>query len=285
MTEDTKPAALAGRDDEVEAAREALTSAQASVQKVIEHVQAGSKVWAEGELNILTNVLDAALAALSGLSAREEAGEIERLHAKLRQVYRYNLLRDYPLLAKATEAELADHVEALMLEEPCDPASLASPSPPKEAAHSELVKQLRWLVDHAGKMGWEPEPTEIVRQAADALASSSPPKEAAQDMVMRDALSQIKATVCGDKNPRWSGDGAIFATRARIADICDRALAAAPAAVDVFRCEHEWTDARNSVIKSGEICLKCGTIRPGNATSRDLSAGADSKDSEDGERG
>lgn len=29
-------------------------------------------------------------------------------------------------------------------------------------------------------------------------------------------------------------------------------------------CKHEWTDARNEVVKSGEICLKCGTIRAGN---------------------
>lgn len=27
-------------------------------------------------------------------------------------------------------------------------------------------------------------------------------------------------------------------------------------------CDHQWTDARNSVVKSGEICLKCGAIRP-----------------------
>jgi len=29
-------------------------------------------------------------------------------------------------------------------------------------------------------------------------------------------------------------------------------------------CKHEWVDARNPVVKSGEICLKCNTIRPGN---------------------
>lgn len=35
-------------------------------------------------------------------------------------------------------------------------------------------------------------------------------------------------------------------------------------------CQHEWLDARNSVITSGEICAKmCGAIRPGNAASGD----------------
>lgn len=29
-------------------------------------------------------------------------------------------------------------------------------------------------------------------------------------------------------------------------------------------CDHEWTDARNEVVESGEICLKCMTIRAGN---------------------
>lgn len=30
------------------------------------------------------------------------------------------------------------------------------------------------------------------------------------------------------------------------------------------KCKHEWTDARNSVVTSGEICLKCNSIRAGN---------------------
>lgn len=32
-------------------------------------------------------------------------------------------------------------------------------------------------------------------------------------------------------------------------------------------CDHEWTDARNEVVQSGEICLKCNTLRAGNVTS------------------
>ena len=27
-------------------------------------------------------------------------------------------------------------------------------------------------------------------------------------------------------------------------------------------CEHEWTDMKNDRIESGEICLKCGSVRP-----------------------
>jgi len=29
-------------------------------------------------------------------------------------------------------------------------------------------------------------------------------------------------------------------------------------------CEHEWVDARNQAVKSGEYCAKCGTLRAGN---------------------
>ena len=28
-----------------------------------------------------------------------------------------------------------------------------------------------------------------------------------------------------------------------------------------IKCDHEWTDARNEVVKSGEICLKCNSMR------------------------
>lgn len=26
-------------------------------------------------------------------------------------------------------------------------------------------------------------------------------------------------------------------------------------------CKHKWTDARNEVIQSGEVCFKCGAVR------------------------
>ena len=29
-------------------------------------------------------------------------------------------------------------------------------------------------------------------------------------------------------------------------------------------CEHDWVDARNPVVKSGEICIKCFAIKAGN---------------------
>jgi hypothetical protein len=31
------------------------------------------------------------------------------------------------------------------------------------------------------------------------------------------------------------------------------------------KCQHEWVDARNKYVESGEICLKCMAIRAGNA--------------------
>jgi hypothetical protein len=36
--------------------------------------------------------------------------------------------------------------------------------------------------------------------------------------------------------------------------------------IEVLECAHNWVDARNKVISSGEVCLKCGAIRAGNAT-------------------
>lgn len=30
------------------------------------------------------------------------------------------------------------------------------------------------------------------------------------------------------------------------------------------RCEHDWQDARNEVVQSGEYCTKCFSVRPGN---------------------
>lgn len=34
-------------------------------------------------------------------------------------------------------------------------------------------------------------------------------------------------------------------------------------------CIHEWVDARNKIVQSGELCLKCHAIRSGNRTSDD----------------
>lgn len=31
-------------------------------------------------------------------------------------------------------------------------------------------------------------------------------------------------------------------------------------------CDHDWVDARNQYVKSGELCVKCGAIRSGNQT-------------------
>jgi hypothetical protein len=34
-----------------------------------------------------------------------------------------------------------------------------------------------------------------------------------------------------------------------------------------IQCEHDWKDARNKTVVSGEVCLKCFAIRAGNAAS------------------
>lgn len=31
------------------------------------------------------------------------------------------------------------------------------------------------------------------------------------------------------------------------------------------KCEHQWVDARNKHVQSGEVCLKCFSIRAGNS--------------------
>lgn len=46
--------------------------------------------------------------------------------------------------------------------------------------------------------------------------------------------------------------------------LCDMAVRSLPGCVAV-ECEHEWVDARNQVIKSGELCIRCFSVRPGNA--------------------
>lgn len=35
----------------------------------------------------------------------------------------------------------------------------------------------------------------------------------------------------------------------------------------IEECDHEWVDARNTFISSGEMCLKCSALRAGNQTS------------------
>lgn len=45
-----------------------------------------------------------------------------------------------------------------------------------------------------------------------------------RDEAPREALLDIKNLTCGDKHPNWSNDQATYATRSKIADICDIAL-------------------------------------------------------------
>lgn len=39
-------------------------------------------------------------------------------------------------------------------------------------------------------------------------------------------------------------------------------------------CDHDWVDARNEYVKSGEWCPKCNSIRPGNEATGDREPGA-----------
>lgn len=34
-------------------------------------------------------------------------------------------------------------------------------------------------------------------------------------------------------------------------------------------CDHEWVDARNEAVESGEVCIRCWKIRSGNAETRE----------------
>jgi len=34
------------------------------------------------------------------------------------------------------------------------------------------------------------------------------------------------------------------------------------------RCDHNWVDARNEIVQSGELCLKCFSIRAGNSSEK-----------------
>ena len=45
---------------------------------------------------------------------------------------------------------------------------------------------------------------------------------------------------------------------------CERITALLAKAKGESQCDHNWVDARNKVVKSGEICLKCGALRAGN---------------------
>ena len=45
---------------------------------------------------------------------------------------------------------------------------------------------------------------------------------------------------------------------------CDARHMADKALAEIPVCEHDWVDARNSVVQSGEYCPKCGAIRAGN---------------------
>ena len=63
-----------------------------------------------------------------------------------------------------------------------------------------------------------------------------------------------------------SDDSTIICFARRAAIVCDTAeqFRALHAALKDVGCNHEWADARNEVITSGEICTKCHALRAGN---------------------
>ena len=83
----------------------------------------------------------------------------------------------------------------------------------KSGREAELEASLEHM---GGYLGAEIEDNEKLRAEIERLA--------AENEKLRAHLAQIKSTVVGDKNPRWSSDWSITSTRGWIADVCDHAL-------------------------------------------------------------
>jgi hypothetical protein len=49
-----------------------------------------------------------------------------------------------------------------------------------------------------------------------------------------------------------------------ILPLLDMVIAAEKGVTEKPKCEHNWVDARNKFVESGEVCLKCCAIRAGN---------------------
>jgi hypothetical protein len=78
------------------------------------------------------------------------------------------------------------------------------------------------------------------------------------------SLLEPRCLVCGAPLDR----GALFGKDVRNSEVCsDKCYEVYmtdedyESPEDAKDCEHKWIDARNEVIKSGEICLKCNSIR------------------------
>lgn len=76
-----------------------------------------------------------------------------------------------------------------------------------------------------------------------------------------EVISDCECTVCLVKQPKllWMDGSEGEYSGGTVCLDCLRAFLAGPEA-----CDHDWKDARNEVVTSGEICSKCNSTRAGN---------------------
>lgn len=93
----------------------------------------------------------------------------------------------------------------------------------------EQWKKIAW--DAAGRelnrSGQAPGVREIAEAVATALYTLAP-IDVSHERSHVEALTAIKALVCGEKVPNWADDSMTYYTRGKIADLCDVALGNAP---------------------------------------------------------
>lgn len=107
---------------------------------------------------------------------------------------------------------------------------------------------------------WEGKPDVIGAAYAEVIEerfpTESPAPEPSTD-TLREALERIVALVVA------TDEGlSLVDALDKVEAEARAALAATPAREDDERCEHDWVDIRNRVIKSGEMCSRCGALRP-----------------------
>lgn len=81
-------------------------------------------------------------------------------------------------------------------------------------------------------------------------------KLAERDALLRKCLMAVREQHCDD------GEADFDLPAALMVEI-DAALSAS---AEPRACEHDWIDARNQFVQSGELCIKCHAIRAGNVT-------------------
>ena len=84
-----------------------------------------------------------------------------------------------------------------------------------------------------------------------------------RELLKQDVAAAAKAVLHRWDSPQWE-----WVKHGPTADLMHdlRRALAQPVQLATPPCIHEWVDARNRYVKSGEICRECGAIRSGNAT-------------------